>query len=293
MRRRTVLWVLGLLGGALLLEVALVLVVTGSSDRAGTANSAVASAREFVFGDGKSPNVVERVASVAGDLAGEAGDVVFGDSRPRQGVGTKDPAKFAKCLSCHQDYATKVQSTASLIDHVKHAELGIGCADCHVDTAHPDPLPPSEKGCAKCHDVDSQESCDLCHLPGSLPHFYKLGIPRDGVVECDSCHPPGTFDTGGGSAPLPTISPSDKASCTRCHEPQTCVDCHGASGTKGGRGPQGGLGPHPPDWIQEHGPETIDNGSGGCAECHKSSCAEGCHGDAARIGQYGGEGEEE
>lgn len=262
MRRGPVLWLLGILGVLLLAEVALVVTVLTSDNGNDSVHDAAVSTRDYLFGTRHSPGALERVGDAGSGLVrvftGESDHAKRGD------------AKFAGCISCHPDYGTDRRFSATYIDHSQHAELGLTCAKCHVDTAHPNPEPPDEKVCSSCHkEVKQKGKCELCHPPGSLPHFYQAGLPREGPVACDTCHQQGAFAAG--NVPLPVVDPANKAMCLTCHEQTKCDSCHGL---------------HPANWISIHGQSVSQEGAGACSACHDvTSCVTQCHSDRSKMDQ--------
>lgn len=225
---------------------------------------AVASATEAWSGTEERPGIPVRLATSARG-AYRAWIAPLWASRPTTGP----PAEFADCLSCHPDYASKQRFSATYMNHPLHAQLGVACADCHEDVTHPDPLLPAERSCEGCHDeVTSTDSgdCVLCHPPGSLPHYYLLGMAREGPVTCGTCHPTATL-TGTHAKPLVPerhFDGSDPELCASCHPSFTCERCHADR--------------HPEDWGEIHGRSVADGGEGGCFRCHAGNwCADRCH----------------
>jgi len=262
MRRGPVVWLLGLLGVLLLAEVALVATVLTSENGNDSVYNAAVSTREFLFGTRGSPGAFER----AGDVGSNVVRVLTGGSRQAE----RGDTKFAGCISCHPDYGTDRKFSATYIDHSKHTEMGLSCAKCHIDTAHPNPVLPSEKVCATCHkEVKKKGKCDLCHPPGSLPHFYQAGFPREGPVACNTCHKQGAFSEA--NVPLPVVDPSNKPMCLTCHEQKKCDSCHGL---------------HPANWVSIHGQSVFHDGATACSGCHNvTTCATACHNDRSIMNQ--------
>lgn len=206
-------------------------------------------------------------------IASKAGDAIEGFYRgwirplwasPERAA---EPAEFAGCVSCHEDYAEKRRFGSVYMDHPAHAEIGVACADCHRVTAHPNPGSPEESTCAGCHqEVQEREGCGLCHPPASLPHFSMLGAPKQGPVECKTCHPKTPLPSGR-AEPLVDVGSFDgsqRGDCSSCHPRTTCEGCH----TPG----------HPSNWISTHGIEVGRGGSATCDACHTPTwCADRCH----------------
>jgi len=185
-------------------------------------------------------------------------------SEPRTPKG--DP-EFTGCVRCHPDYASKRKYSSVYMDHPLHAELGVACATCHKENLHPNPVLPDEAACATCHtEVQQRNRCGLCHPPASLPHFYLLGAPREGVVECDVCHPKKSFAT---TATVPRVdvgefNGADRGRCLQCHQATTCQQCHASR--------------HPSNWVATHGEVVGWGGQVTCYSCHTNDwCADRCH----------------
>lgn len=177
------------------------------------------------------------------------------------------PAEFAGCASCHEDYAEKRRFSSVYMNHPLHAEIGVACADCHRVTAHPNPGSPEEAVCAGCHqEVDERQGCGLCHAPASLPHFAMLGAPKQGPVDCRTCHPRTPLPSGRAErlVEVGTFDGSQPKACASCHPRTACEQCHAQE--------------HPSGWIGSHGNDVGYTGPGACYTCHTSAwCADRCH----------------
>lgn len=173
---------------------------------------------------------------------------------------------FTACVDCHRNYATKRRFSVYM-NHPLHAELGLACVDCHPETPHPSPPLPREAVCAECHpEVQDRKACGSCHPPGSLPHFYLLGAPRDAAVRCDVCHPKGAFEARGATPLVETtdLTGADRRTCLSCHEEAACARCHAE--------------PHPSGWLDTHGASVGEDSPAQCLACHTSTwCADRCH----------------
>lgn len=246
----------------LLAEAGLVAAVFVSPSTGDSLRGVVARVERAWTGTDESPGLRSRVADTAKSTYDDwIRPLWAAPDRPQPDRG------FERCTSCHPDYAAKRRFTSVFMNHPLHEEIGAECGDCHTENAHPSPLRPEERTCAECHrEVREQGSCGLCHPPSSLPHFYLLGAPRDGVVNCDACHPKGSFDTLA-TEPLVhrgTFDGTDREACLSCHENTSCESCHGE--------------PHPSDWISTHGGEVGYGGPSTCALCHTATwCADRCH----------------
>lgn len=241
-----------------------------------------------------SPSTADRLRGVVGDVErawnGSKGEPGLRTKMARGVSGTfhewvtplwetpKGPDDSADqgCPSCHRGYAAKRRFTSVYMDHPRHAELGLACADCHPETTHPNPPPPEEAVCARCHrEVRDRNKCILCHPPASLPHFYLLGAPREGAVECDSCHRRDSFTRDGGRplVHLPAMDGTDQQTCESCHPKATCTSCHGE--------------PHPEGWGTSHGAVIGFAGESSCFQCHTSTyCADRCHSVTSTLPFY-------
>jgi hypothetical protein len=114
--------------------------------------------------------------------------------------------------------------------------------------------------------VDEQGSCGLCHPPASLPHFYLLGAPRDGLPDCVMCHPRGSFDTTADErlVDVGAFDGSHRKQCASCHADSACESCHAVA--------------HPSDWLTTHGDDVAYGGPSDCGSCHTGTwCADRCH----------------
>ncbi|HZD16634.1 MAG TPA: cytochrome c3 family protein [Actinomycetota bacterium] len=246
---------------SVIVEAALVVAVFVSPTAADKLKEIAAAADRAWNGSDDGPGLRTRAARAADDaFEGWVAPLWRGPEAP-----DPDPG-FTACVDCHPDYAS-TRRFAVYMDHPLHAEIGVACETCHPSNPHPDPPRPQEAVCADCHaEVQEQESCALCHPPGSLPHFYLLGAERSSAVRCDVCHPKGTFAT---HADQPRIHPGDLTGaneeiCLSCHEEETCASCHAE--------------PHPPDWPSTHGESVGFVGAASCITCHSTTwCADRCH----------------
>ena len=173
--------------------------------------------------------------------------------------------EFTECVRCHPDYATKRKFNVYM-NHPLHAELGLQCETCHPQNIHPNPPRPLESTCAECHDeVNRRQSCGMCHPPGSLPHFYMFGAPKQSVVQCDVCHPKNTFGNTHPSSKIHgTFTGVDRTQCLSCHQSSNCQNCHSVQ--------------HPSNWVQVHGKSTGLSGATSCTQCHTIEwCSDRCH----------------
>ncbi len=249
-----------------LAEVTLVAFVTFSEDARGAVTDAWAKTVNAWAGSEERAGNFELLLSSADEFAAEWVQPLW--SAPEAApAGTG----FSECVTCHTDYAERRLFTGVFMNHPLHSELGIACAECHTDVAHPLPLPPAEETCAGCHNQVERDGpasdCSYCHKPGSLAHYQSLGVP-DGAANCSTCHLPDSF--GHTDQHALTVTPSfdgtDSAVCLNCHQAAACARCHDSS--------------HPADWVSLHGAEVQDagTGAGSCAACHSTNwCAGACH----------------
>ncbi len=220
----------------------------------------VENVRETWEGTPDEPGVADRI--------GDAGKGVYRswiEPLWTDGPSAKGSDDFARCVSCHPKYATSRRFSTVYMNHPVHAQLGVGCATCHTETAHPRPAIPDETTCQECHiEVTEEGGCSLCHAPASLPHFYFLGAPHEGTVRCETCHPRSVF-TGTPNQRLVHVKfdGSQQATCLACHTPTTCKACHSVA--------------HPANWVDRHDGLAWDSSST-CTECHTGTwCASRCH----------------
>lgn len=245
----------------LLAEGALVAAVFVSPRTAERLEGVAASAERIWSGTDAEPGLRERISRTARRA--------YEDWIAPLWEGPRTPAPqpdFTACVDCHRDYA-KRRRFSVYMDHPLHAELGLACVDCHPETPHPSPPHPQESVCADCHpEVREPNACGTCHPPGSLPHFYLLGAPRDAAVRCDVCHPKGVFEARGATPLVPPtdLTGADRGTCRACHQEETCARCHAE--------------PHPPDWVGTHGTSVGQESPAQCLTCHTGTwCADRCH----------------
>ncbi len=157
--------------------------------------------------------------------------------------------------------------------HKRHLDLGVPCLDCHegvpeaglATRAHL----PAMSTCLQCHNgAKAPSECTTCHLQGA-----------GGLLQTDSrsghlLQPRGRFRPDNHQHPDWQVIHGTAAhlapeSCSSCHSPSVCLDCHD------GKKPRLGL--HPGDWIMSHGLEA-GRRSLDCQACHdKASFCADCH----------------
>ncbi len=260
--RRLVLLAAAIMG-LLLLEAALISMIFLFPGTESRLRGVAASLERAWSGSEDSPGIPGRVGDALHDTYEGWITPLWREPEPSEG----DPT-FRRCISCHPDYGSKRSFDSVYMNHPLHAELGVPCADCHRETAHPNPMPVPEEACADCHpDVEEEKGCPLCHAPGSLPHFYLLGAPREGPVECDICHGRDAFPDSEATEPLVHAGPfdgSEQKRCASCHERSSCQSCHAQR--------------HPANWIGIHGDDVGFGGPVDCYRCHTMTwCADRCH----------------
>lgn len=166
-------------------------------------------------------------------------------------------------------------------------EAGAACADCHeaasTSKSGEDDLLPTHAECAKCHSVDDQNQCSMCHLDAN-----PVGSPRvsgysakfnhelhagQAELECNVCHQDldGKLDAAT-AGHFPTMT-----ACMQCHTDKLvandCSRCHE---------PDDELRPrdHHNDWVRLHGMTAAD-GEDKCNQCHTATSIAGdcqsCH----------------
>ncbi len=266
MRRRALLLVLTGAASLVLAETALVVAVVSSPQIATKTQKTVVAASEKLSrawrGSPASPGLEAR-------LKGAASQAYQGWVKPLWAlpVEAREKPTFATCVSCHRDYAEKKRFPSGYMDHPLHAQVGVACSTCHTQVEHPNPPAPEEATCVPCHKEVKEGRCETCHPPGSLPHFYLLGAPREGVANCNACHRPGSFQPEGERKPLvraESFDGSDRSRCLSCHPQYTCDRCHPSR--------------HPANWLSVHGESVGYEGAGACYSCHTNTwCASRCH----------------
>ena len=116
------------------------------------------------------------------------------------------------CASCHTDEDTagewvRPKFGALLFPHAAHVEAGMDCAECHGDLSAGQPVIPTKAQCRECHETaDNYADCRMCHAAG------KGLVPFDHLAGWDHRH--------GVAARF------DDQSCSECHGPSTCQECH-------------------------------------------------------------------
>lgn len=158
-----------------------------------------------------------------------------------------------RCLACHDDLRAAVVTADGV--RIAHATCAAGadCTDCHSTTAHGAEARWVRRydmdTCLACHIGQAQVACDLCH-DGRLP---------------DNRIASGSFAITHGPEWQVTHGMGDSATCSVCHKPDDCVECHGQ-----------GL-PHGADFITVHGAFAVDEASA-CDGCHEDTFCSSCHG---------------
>lgn len=257
-RRRGLVVLLSVIVVVLLAEAGLVVAVFVSPSAGERLESAATSARRAWGGTEGEPGVRTRSA--------QAAERWFDAWIAPLWRGPEDPQaepEFTACVDCHEDYAT-TRRFGVYMNHPLHAEIGVRCETCHPTNPHPSPPRPREAVCEDCHaEVRQEDQCGYCHPPGSLPHFYQLGAPRDASVRCDVCHPKDAFDAAA-TEPLIDVGAfggQDAGACRSCHEDTTCESCHDNG--------------HPVGWATTHGAYAL---GADCSTCHTVTwCADRCH----------------
>lgn len=165
-----------------------------------------------------------------------------------------------------------------IFPHDLHFEAEVDCLMCHegVDEAV-DPeetFYPAMDVCGDCHDIDSDDNCELCHtnvdnIDFYPRHTYQALFPHaphaEAGLACAACH---------GDPALPRPVYPGKPDCRTCHETAEdyadCTMCHA---------PEMQLRPanHDRAWINLHGAEArFDRNT--CATCHGETTCQECHG---------------
>jgi len=279
----------------LVLETALVVMAFVSPTAAEDLTAQVAGIRKVVLGDKGKPGLPARAMDGLNNFYQDQVVTLWSAPKP-EGVATT----FAKCGSCHPDYETTSRFEHVYMNHSVHAQTGLTCAKCHTMVQHPNPDRPAESTCAKCHDeVNQKGKCDFCHPPGTLPHFYLMGAPRNEFIDCATCHPDSTIPQLGKTlVQVGDFSGNPDSICLECHSvvapvaspspfasptpftvparipapwpteiPAWCQHCHGTTQPI----------PHEADWIVRHREVAMIDPTD-CTNCHSQEwCAMKCH----------------
>jgi hypothetical protein len=162
----------------------------------------------------------------------------------------------AACSGCHRKVLAEKVAAGGL--RVVHSECAAGpekCDGCHSDVAHP--------GTERWVRRSDMSECLTCHAD------------RQATLRCESCHTAtvgvakprtGTFKIAHGPKWESTHGMMDARACAACHEPSSCVPCHGTR-----------L-PHPDSFVLRHGQEALRPGAA-CRTCHDDpAICDSCHG---------------
>jgi hypothetical protein len=216
----------------------------------------------------------EHVPELEGNCARCHADVAKADAPLRPRMATclgchehKDDFEVRQCDRCHVDMEREGSAPASHIVHDgdflrehgtragSEADL---CMSCHA-----------EKFCAGCHGAN---------VP-ALPARMAFDDPRTASVH-----------RAGFRSRHAEEAHADPGTCSACHAPSSCLDCHDREGVGGGA--TAPRSPHPPGWVgigagaNRHGIEARKDPMA-CASCHggagEALCV-GCH----KVGGVGG-----
>ncbi len=182
------------------------------------------------------------------------------------------------------------------LPHEKHADLGLGCTDCHgVDEKTGEPTYPKPEVCLDCHqDIQDEAKTppekrveNLFFDPQGLPRWKRsiVGYPADvrfshkthatANLECAECH--------GKMKGTERVQHKvlQKSQCLACHQERDvslqCAICHRA--TRADVPPPS----HQPqtDWEVLHGKTVLaaeaQGTSSSCQYCHATSYCNECH----------------
>jgi len=143
------------------------------------------------------------------------------------------------CVTCHpKEQIERTNVVGDIrVNHTGLREAGYQCMTCHSQVVHGDVTPVGSRApestmhiCWRCHNgVDQPQGCSICHVNG---------VPA-----------------GTGDVPIPVHM--TMGDCTSCHNKWFCAKCH-----------HGITMPHPPGWMQTHGPIVVRRGAAICADCH-------------------------
>jgi len=193
--------------------------------------------------------------------SGAIGEVVFALQRPlharfsRVRPANRDAAAVAdeRCLECHSDIEQGVVTANGI--RIKHASCGTtaSCTECHSATAHGAATKwvrsYDMEACLECHADSENVACDLCHHDQKEAERVKFAA----------------FAVTHGTRWKTTHAMGDAATCTVCHGPNDCVECHGT-----------GV-PHEPDFVDVHTSYATAQDAQ-CDSCHTDSFCDACHG---------------
>lgn len=176
------------------------------------------------------------------------------------------------------------QADHIVFPHDLHFENEVACVDCHdgatASTVAADRLLPDMDVCGDCHDIDDDETCDMCHTnvdeAGDYPTaMYGAALfghagHLDRGMTCDRCH-------GDPAAARPAMPA--KPDCRSCHETaDDYADCRLCHAEKKDLIPTS----HGATWINGHGLSARDD-QALCSQCHTESTCQECHaGDNVR-----------
>ena len=256
-RRRGLVVLLSVIVVVLLAEAGLVVAVFVPPSAGERLESAATSARRAWGGTEGEPGVRTRSAQAA-----ERWFDAWIVAPPGVGRRSRRPSpEFTACVDCHEDYAT-TRRFGVYMNHPLHAEIGVRCETCHPTNPHPSPAASARGGVRGGHaEVRQEDQCSYCHPPGSLPHFYQLGAPRDASVRCDVCHPKDAFDAAA-TEPLIDVGAFGGQDAGASLLPRrTCESCHDNG--------------HPVGWATTHGAYAL---GADCSTCHTVTwCADRRH----------------
>ncbi len=121
---------------------------------------------------------------------------------------------------------TQQKSTALIMDHKKHASLGITCENCHTLREESEGLMgfPDHTTCSSCHNTEEAGTCKMCHRREN----FQTGLRKERIfagtrfshdthaakeIACLVCHEQAPFSRlFHGNEGLPTM--------------ENCIDCH-------------------------------------------------------------------
>ena len=162
-----------------------------------------------------------------------------------------------RCASCHTEIASGniTESNGLRIKHVTCAAPPATCSDCHSSVPHGSNVrwqrPYSMQTCMACHkERGASTACNACHVGTTT-----ASRPTTGVWQVT--HGPQWKQLHG---------LGDLSSCSSCHSPDYCAQCHGVQ-----------L-PHPDDFGTTHGQTAKTVGVVRCETCHSlQSFCNPCH----------------
>ncbi len=156
----------------------------------------------------------------------------------------------SRCVACHEEALISTVTSGDIkMSHAAPLREGWSCAVCHIRAGHPDDEAAKidlHSRCAECHTTDiASRDCLLCHV-----------APDPTVSSADPSHQAGWDATHGAG---------DLVTCSLCHQPSYCRECHDVD-----------LPHRTSSFIFGHGSEARDPSA--CTDlCHSQKSCDACH----------------